>query len=67
MRRRAVCCVATALAATHCAVYGAAHAATATTSFQIQLTIEAHCLIKQRVDAELRDAYADTITVTVTY
>jgi spore coat protein U-like protein len=41
MRRRAACCVAFALAATN----GNAQAATATTSFQVQLTIEAQCLI----------------------
>jgi spore coat protein U-like protein len=41
MRRRGVSCVAIALAATN----GSAQAATATTSFQVQLTIEAQCLI----------------------
>jgi spore coat protein U-like protein len=41
MRRRGVTCVAIALAATN----GSAQAATATTSFQVQLTIEAQCLI----------------------
>jgi spore coat protein U-like protein len=41
MRRRAVSYVAIALAATN----GSAQAATATTSFQVQLTIEAQCLI----------------------
>jgi spore coat protein U-like protein len=41
MRRRGVTCVAIALAATN----GGAQAATATTSFQVQLTIEAQCLI----------------------
>jgi spore coat protein U-like protein len=41
MRRRAASCVALALAAAN----GNAQAATATTSFQVQLTIEAQCLI----------------------
>jgi spore coat protein U-like protein len=41
MRRHAVCCIAIALAATN----GSSQAATATTSFQVQLTIEAQCLI----------------------
>jgi spore coat protein U-like protein len=41
MRGLAVICVAIALAATH----GSARAATATTSFQVQLTIQAECLI----------------------
>lgn len=41
MRRRGISCVAVALAATH----GSAQAATATTSFQVQLTIQAQCLI----------------------
>jgi spore coat protein U-like protein len=41
MGRRGVSCVAIALAATN----GSAQAATATTSFQVQLTIEAQCLI----------------------
>jgi spore coat protein U domain-containing protein, fimbrial subunit CupE1/2/3/6 len=41
MRRRGVTCVVIALAATN----GNAQAATATTSFQVQLTIEAQCLI----------------------
>ena len=41
MRRSVAYCVATAFAAAS----GAAHAATATTSFQVQLTIQAQCLI----------------------
>jgi len=41
MRRSVAYCVATAFVAAS----GAAHAATATTSFQVQLTIQAQCLI----------------------